>query len=136
MLATAALGLLFILSAAALVGALLMSRQRRLDMDRRVKLVSATSVSGMERADAWLQARTKRADEHLRSFFTFGSGATWGMTSGVTRILLMAFAAAAIAWAATALGLGLPNWLAALITLAAAYVLPRLLLRRQQISAE
>jgi tight adherence protein B len=137
MLVTATLGLLFIVSASALVGALLISRQSRLDMDRRVKLVATTSVSQLDRADTWLQAaRTKRTDERLRSFFTFGSGRTWGMTSGVTRILLTMFAAAAIAWAATALGLGVPQWLAALIALAAAYVVPRVLLRRQQANAE
>jgi tight adherence protein B len=134
--AVAMMVVLFLVSGGALAGALLMSRRRRLEGERRVQLVAAPPLSRMDRADVWLQANAKPADERVRRFFTFGAGPTWGMTSGIARLLLLTFGAAAITWVAAVSGLGLPLWLAAPIALAAAYGLPRLTLMRQQKGAE
>lgn len=133
---TAVLGLL-LLSGGALSGALLISRRQRLDMERRVRLVAAPLDSRANDAvGLWLKARSKRLDVRLQRVFAAGVERIWGMKAGTTGLLTVAAAGAGFAWLLVGVLFGLPSWLALPAAAAAAFILPRLLLLRQQKKTE
>lgn len=127
---------LFLASGGALAAALTMSRRRRLDMERRVNLAAAAQHREAGASDGWLEERKPHLDVRLRRIFTFGRGRIWGMKSGALRLLLLAAGAAAATWALTHLVFGWPFWLVTPLALTAAYMLPRVILLRQQAQAD
>jgi tight adherence protein B len=136
MLYVALMVLLFLCSGGALVAALIMSRRRRLDLERRVDLASAAPEMQGRAIDVWLKARAPEFDTQLRRAFTFGGGQIWGMTSGAVRLLTLAAGAGGVTWLLSYVAFDWPAWLAAPVTLAAAFMLPRITLQRQQKQAE
>lgn len=128
--------LLFLCSGGALIAALMISRRRRLDLARRVNLASATPELRSGTIDVWLQERTPKFDVQLRRAFSIGGSRVWGMKSGAVRLLVTAGGAGAVTSLLTYAAFGWPAWLAAPVTLAAAFMLPRVILLRQQKAAE
>lgn len=127
---------LFILSGGTLFVALILSRRARLERERRVKLASAAPELQAATIDAWLKTRTPSFDHQIRRAFSVGSGPTWGMKSSAAQLLTMAFGAGAVTSVLTFGAFGWPAWLAALLTVAAIFMLPRITLQRQQKKAE
>jgi hypothetical protein len=121
-----------LLSAAAMLGALLLTRQDRLERERRIALVAKPLVAPTAAIGAWLKGRSDRLDVRLQRFLTGGTVSTWGMRLGTTTLILLAIVGSVAAWALTNTLFGIPFWLAAPAAAAAGYGLPRTLLLRQQ----
>ena len=135
MLAVIAVCLLFAMSGGALVWALALSRRTRLEVENRVMLVAAAQPGGRE-PELWRKARAGAFDPLVRKVFTFGHARIWGMTSSGLAILAWAAGAGAIVFILLSLLLGTGLVVALPLALASAYVVPRVLLRRQQTAAE
>lgn len=137
LMVAAAMLALFVLSGGALIGALMLSRRARLEMESRVRLVAAASEIRLgETVDFWLQARSKRFDEKLRRLFTLGRARTWGMKTTGVGLSGMVLLIAATTWLLTRLALGLPILFAVPLTALVAFLIPRAILLRQQKQAE
>ena len=80
-----------------------------------------------ERTPAWVEDLSAR----LRPVLV-GSGPTWGVRSSTMRLFIYASAAALTAIILFRLALHLPLWLWAPITLAAFFMLPRIIVRQEQ----
>jgi tight adherence protein B len=126
--------LLLLFGAAALIGAYMAARRRQEEVDRRVELV--VSVNPATAHDSWLSSQSKKLDQAMRSIFAAGAPRSWGMKSGALKLILVAAVAALAAWLLTHVALGMPFWIAAPLTAASGYLLPRLLLRREQAQTE
>lgn len=127
---------IFLVSGATLAGALWLTRQERLDRERRLALVAKPLAGRPEPVGIWLKARAGRFDVRLQRLFVGRATATWGMRLGATSLLLLAAVGAAAGWALTNTLFGGPVWLAAPAAVAGAYGLPRMMLRRQQGKAD
>jgi tight adherence protein B len=136
MLYVALMVVLFLCSGAALVAALMMSRRRRLDMERRVNLASAVPEMRGRAIDVWLEERAPKIEIQLRRAFSIGGGRIWGMTSGTVRLLTLAAGAGGVTLLLSYVAFDWPAWLAVPVALAAAFMLPRITLQRQQKQAE
>jgi tight adherence protein B len=133
---TAALGLL-LLSGGALIGALLMIRRERLEMENRVKLVAAApNTRTTEAVGLWLKAGSSHFNVRLQRVFAAGVEHTWGMKAGPIGLVIVALMAAIAAWALVRVAIGLSAWLAGPAAACAAFFFPRVLLLRQQKKAE
>ena len=90
---------ILLFSAAILTTALLMSREMRLLIQRRVSLVGQI-YRPLRRAVGVVQSARSPANEltdRLRRFFTFGLVSDWGMRSTGPTLLLLAASSGAIA---------------------------------------
>lgn len=131
--AVAAALFLLLLSGIALGGALLLSRRSRLEMEHRVLLVAvASEAPPPNTAGMWLKARSGTFDARMRRVFAVGSSHTWGMTAGALVLAMAAIVAGSATWFVMHILLGLSFWYAAPATLLAAFMVPRVILRRQQ----
>ncbi|MCK9915526.1 type II secretion system F family protein [Microbacteriaceae bacterium K1510] len=127
--------MLFFVSGGALIGALVISRRKRLTLEHRVTLAAATAGTAPTRRDLLLQTRTPQFDARLRRVFV-GNRPIWGMKTGGLALLVMAAVAAAIVLLITYAGFHWPLWLVIPLALAAAFALPRVVLLRQQKAAD
>jgi len=125
-----------LLSGATLIGALLLTRQARLEREHRISLVAKPLVTSSAAVGNWLKARSERLDARVQRLFVGGRRSTWGMTLGTGSLALTALVGAAGGWALTNTLFGVPAWFAAPVAAAAAFALPRVLLRRQQRKAD
>lgn len=132
----AAILAVLLLSGAALLGALLLTRQDRLGRERRVTLVARPIVARGDAIGQWLKNSSGRLDVKVQRVFTGANRSTWGMTLGTTTIVVTALASAAAGFVLINTLLGLPIWLAAPVALITGYGLPRTLLLRQQRKAD
>jgi tight adherence protein B len=136
MLTFAALALVLVLvGAAALTAALMLSRKTRLEMEQRVNLVTGARGMPMEAAGAdggLLKAGTKKFDEQVRRIFTVGIKRTWAMRAGTLTLLLAAVTSAGGVWVLTHQFFKLSPPLSALVCLSASFLVPRLILSREQ----
>jgi tight adherence protein B len=123
---------LLLLSSGALVGALMLSRRARLEREQRVALVAAPEVQPVDALGAWLRRRSSRLDVHTQRFFAAGAATVWGMQLGALPLIVIALAAAVVAWALTRVVFGLPLWLTLPLVLSFAFLVPRLILLRQK----
>ena len=123
---------LFLLSAGALVGALLLSRRVRLEREQRVALVALPVTWAPDVDGIWLKAQSGAFDLKLRRAFAVGAGNIWGMKSGAPVLIGIAIAGAAAAWSVTRIVFGLPLWFSLPVSAFFAFYIPRLLLLRQQ----
>lgn len=122
--------LLLLLGAATLIGAYMATRRQLEEIDRRVDLVAATKPSIT--AGNWLVTRSKKLDLAMRTIFAAGTARTWGMSSGALKLIVAAAIAAGAVWLLTGTALGMSFWFAAPLTAVSGYMLPRLLLLREQ----
>lgn len=123
---------LLLLSGGALTGALLLSRRARLDREERIALVAPPEAHAGDALGGWLKGHSRGLDARLRRFFAAGSATIWGMELGAPALIVLAAAAAALAWAVTRAVFGVPLWLAVPIVAGMGYLVPRVLLLRQQ----
>lgn len=127
--------LIFVVSGGTLFAALVVSRRERLALDRRVKLAASSTGTTMVRMDLLRQARTQRFDARLRRAFA-GNRPIWGMTTSGLSLLAMAAVAAAVVLLVTYVVFHWPLWLITPLAAAAAFMLPRAVLLRQQRAAD
>ncbi len=129
---------LLLAGAAVLTAALVMSRRARMEMEKRVNLVAGERQTPETAAalGELLKARTKKLDELTRRIFTVGIKHSWAMRSGSLKLLLTAAASAGGMWLLTHELLGFSLLLAAAVSAAASFLVPRLLLSREQKQTE
>lgn len=128
---------LFLLAAAALIGARAVGRGTRLEIERRVNLV-ARPIAGIadDTVRDRLTALWKTFDAEARAIFSVGTAHSWGMRSGALRLASVATASAVAVFFLVRHTAGLSGWLAALLTAATAFLVPRALLLMEQRQAE
>jgi tight adherence protein B len=135
MLSFAVLALVLLLfGALILTVALMMSRKRRLEMERRVNLVAGireTRVTA-ETLGGLLKVRSKKFDLQVRRIFTIGIKRTWAMQINSLTLLLVAALSAGGMWILTYHFFGLSLLLSIAVSLFASFIVPRFLLSRQQ----
>lgn len=127
--------IIFVVSGGALIAALMISRRGRLALERRIKLAAMATGTTPARADLLRQTRTPRFDTRLRRAFV-GNRPIWGMKTSGLSLLAMASVTAAVVFLVTYFGFHWPLWLVTPLALAAAFVLPRVILLRQQKQAD
>ena len=134
MLLLAALG--FVLAGAGLLMAALAARkQARLEREQRTRLIAHATSAPVRKTDPFgglLKARASPFDARLRAIFTVGIKRTWAMKSGSLTLLLAAGASVGWAWTLAFQFLGSPPLLAAIVCLAAGFLVPRFVLAREQ----
>jgi len=130
-----AMVLLFVVSGAALLAALILSRRERLELERRVGLAAAATGAAPQRMDLLRAARSPRFDTRMRRAFV-GSRPIWGMKASGARLLIMAAIAGGVVLLIAYAGFHWPLWLVVPLVLVAAFVLPRVILLRQQKQAD
>jgi Flp pilus assembly protein TadB len=131
-LAVAVTLVLFLLSGVALAGALILSRRRRIDLDRRVMLVVPSAIRAGEMGALAQREGARDWDERLRRLFTFGLVRTWGMTTGAKGLLIICGIAAAAGWLLVHVALGFSAFVALPLTAIVAIAIPRAVIVRQQ----
>lgn len=125
-----------LLSAAALAGALMVTRQNRVALQQRANLVAASmrrqvQDDGTAVPSDWHQFMLI-TDERLRHWFTIGIHYHWGMKSRATALLPIAGLAAAASWVVADWIVGLPGWVDVPLAAGAFVVAPRFVLVREQ----
>jgi len=125
--------ILFLLCAAGLAGAYLSSRGRRLEMERRLSLAHKTQNKSQPEpnASAW-EGAAGELGGHVKSFFTFGAGYSWGMHASPAMLIVAALLSGGAVWLISALGFGLPAWVGVAASAGGAILGPRIVLQRQQ----
>lgn len=126
--------LLLLFGAAALIGAYMTSRRRQEQVDRRVGLVAF--VRPVRTPGGWLMGQSEKFDQAIRAIFAAGAPRSWGMNASALKLVVVAAVAALAAWLLMHVALGAPFWIAAPLTAASGYLVPRLLLRREQAQTE
>jgi len=126
--------LLLFFGAVVLIWAYLASRRHHETFDRRVGLVTPTKAEAS--AGERLRGRSEMLGRGLRSFFAAGTARTWGMTIGGLKLVMAAAIAAAAVWLLAHVALAMPIVVAAPLAAAAGYMVPRILIRREQAQAE
>jgi tight adherence protein B len=127
---------LFALSGGALVLALMLTRRRRIEIERRLRVAAGAPTADPGRSDLWQRSRGQTWDSRVRRAFTLGHAYSWGMTSGGAGLMTAAAGSGAVAMFVADALLIWPTWISGLIAIAAAYLLPRTILLRQQRKAE
>lgn len=131
-----AVPLLTLVGTTALASAFVATRKARRELEQRINLASNIQPSTPDSASPSASvALAQKLDEGLKMLFTFGAGYSWGMKASSPLLAAMALISAVLAWfAASRLGLG--AGLSVPVCLAASFLGPRLILTRQQQSAE
>jgi tight adherence protein B len=129
---------LLLMGAAVLTAALVMSRRARLEMERRVNIVAGERQTPETAAalGELLKARTKALDALVRRMFTVGIKYSWAMRSRALKLLLIAGISAGGMWLLTYHLFGVSPLLAAAVSAAASFLVPRFLLSREQKQTE
>ncbi len=128
---------LLLLSGGALFGALLVSRRERLQMERRVKLVTSTPEPvTTRRVGIKRKGLLNRYDMALQRAFIAGVGRVWGLKSRAPTLVMVAIMGSIVGWVLAHVVLRLSFWLAIPIIVFAAFLLPRLLLLHEQKKTE
>jgi tight adherence protein B len=128
---------LVVAGSAALVGAVMMGRAAQKVLTQRLSLVAATP-----RAAALLDSKRAKQSAMLalnvrvRRVFTVGSRYRWGMHATMLTLMPGALVSATVAWLVARSFLGMAIWIAAAASAAALFMVPRMLLRRQQSKSE
>jgi tight adherence protein B len=128
---------LLLLSGSALIGAVLVSRRSRMELEHRVKLIAAapeprtTDAVGMS-----LKTRLGRFDARLQRVFAAGVDHVWAMKASAPSLILISIAAGIAAWVVLRDALTLSFWIAGPAAAFSAFIVPRLVLLRQQRKTE
>jgi tight adherence protein B len=123
---------LLLLSGGALIGALMLSRRARLEREQRVALVAPPEAHPADALGEWLKGRSNRLDVHVQRFFAAGAETVWGMELGALPLIVIALASAAVAWVLVRIVFEFPLFIALPAAMAFGYLVPRVLLLRQQ----
>ena len=117
-----------------LTAALMMSRGRRLEMERRLNLVAGIreTLVTAETLGGLLKVRSKEFDVKVRRIFTIGIKRTWAMQINSLTLLLVAALSAGGVWILTYHFFDLSLLLSTAVSLFASFIVPRFLLSRQQ----
>ena len=126
--------ILLIAGGAAWFAALLVTRKARLDLERRISLVSgaAQTKAPGELARVPLHKSLLAAGARIRRLFTLGAARRWGMHANCVLLFVIAGAAGIAAWLLTHTGLQFSYWISLPATFGAFMLAPRALLNRQQ----
>jgi len=127
--------LLLLSGGAVLASALVISRRERLNLEHHVNLVAGQPRSGTQASSALL-VRSAWIDEAVRRAFCIGVRYRWGMRTRGVVLLGIAATSVGITWLLVYQLLGHATWLAAPLGALAFFMVPRLLLLRQQRRAE
>jgi tight adherence protein B len=127
------LGLL-VVGGAAWFAALVVTRRARLNLERRVNLVSRTQQleAPADPARAPLSKSLLATGVWIRRIFTVGSARRWGMRTNGLVLIAVASAAGIAAWLLMHTGLKFAGWISILVAVGAFVFAPHALLRRQQ----
>lgn len=121
-----------------IASAFIVTPNRANEMERRIGLVAAPAAG--RSSDALIGSLEKNEgpllDRRVRQVFAVGTAYHWGMRSGAARLLVISAAAGFGATLFMLRAVSLPLWVAALVGLVAAFLVPRSLLKRQQRRAE
>lgn len=129
--------LFLLLSGGLLAGALKLSRTARLAVEHRVDLVAGPLLSMDKPVPSSKQpVKLTWIDEATRRLFCIGLPYRWGMRSGGLKMLGIGIVSAAVAWLLGYRVLGSSIWLAGLLAVPAFFLIPRLILKREQAGAE
>lgn len=130
--------LVFLTGGLVMVAAIVMRPRARKDLERRLSAVSGAAPAKVKDADAGtrVKVRDTKLDVQMRRLFAARCEYTWGMQSGAVKLLLAAGFAGIAIWVFTSRFIGASWWVVVPATLAAAFLLPRALLRREQARAE
>ncbi len=129
--------LVFPLGAAALYSALMMSRNARLAIEKRVSLATKLSRQpGPAPAPGAKTAAAERSAEKLRRIFTLGLAQTWGMRASAFTVILIACLSGSAVWMIATFALHLATLTAVAVAAAGFLFAPRFILLRQQTKTE
>lgn len=129
---------LLLIGTAAIAVALMMTRKAQSGVAQRVDLVVGPN-GGKAIADTSLtrlSQRTRNANAFVLSIFAVGMRRRWGVESGAIWLLLVSGVSAATLWIVMNIVLGTSAWIALLPAVVAAFMVPRLLIQREQSRAE
>lgn len=122
------------------LAALLASRQQRAvagALDARVeRAVGARAPGRGDERSADRENWQGTLDARLRGLFSYGLDRMWGVTASGGGLLVAGSAAGTLGWLAVRLASAAPPAVAAIVGMAGFYLLPRLIVRRQQKKAE
>jgi tight adherence protein B len=129
---------LLVVSALTWFGALIAVRTARLELARRVTLATMARSAELRpaRGRLPLTSWSASANAMLRNLFAFRVARRWGIRLGGFSLLGVAIAAAGAAWFVAGRGLHFSLWIAAPLALAAFFLAPHALLRREQNGVE
>jgi tight adherence protein B len=127
---------LLTLGGAAIGIALLAGRRSQQERERRIALVAAPGVRPVDAVGLWLKARSKRFDVRMQRVFAVGTNAIWGMKIGAVGLIGLALIGASVGWVLSRLVVGMPALFALPIAAFCGFLLPRLILLRQQRKAD
>lgn len=126
---------LLAIAGASLWASLLAARQMRIARERRISLLSRARPSEALRGPNW-RFRLGAFDARARRVFAFRMPAQWGMTSGAVRLVASGAAAGGLAAFVFGRWLGMSSAAALPAAALCFMVVPRLMLRREQLMAE
>ncbi len=125
---------LIIVSGAALLAALIVTRKQRHELEHRVNLVSGT-VESEESGNIekeFLRTLLAQAEAQTCRLFKIGISRQWGMQANGLTLIAIAVAASIASWLLTHTALRLADWIAILAAVGGFFFVPRMLLQRQQ----
>ena len=125
---------LLLIGGAAWFAALVVTRRARLDLERRVDLVSgaAPTTGRGEVPKAPLNQSLLAMGMQIRRLFTLGTARRWGMRANGPMLVMIALVCGTAAWLLTHTALQFSAWISVPAAVGAFMLAPRALLRRQQ----
>jgi tight adherence protein B len=131
-----AVPLLTLAGVTVLVTAYVMLRKKRREFEHRINLTANIQQNTAPSAPpSSIETLAGRLERGVKMLFTFGAGYSWGMKASPALLVAAALICFGLAWFATS-RLGLRAWMAAPVCLALSFAGPRIVLTRQQRSAE
>jgi tight adherence protein B len=118
------------------IAALVAAGGRKAELARRLSLVAGKPGEKVTPVLERLAIQGGEIDDRLRKLFTVGMSHTWGMKAGSLALCAVAAGAATVAWGVSFRIFGLSLPLALATAGAVAFLLPRMILVRQQKRAE
>jgi tight adherence protein B len=128
--------LLLAASGTALGAALMITRTARVDFERHLGLVAQHAKGEARAPTRGLQVAFDWMTERLRRFFAIGAARTWGMRTPSGVLALTGAGCALLVWILLRLSLAWPLWLVVPLALLGFFIVPRLLLIREQRRAD
>ena len=122
-----------------LTAGLMLRRRARADMESRLKFVADVKRTPDLPSDplkGLLKVQTKEIDRQARRIFAVGIERTWGMRTGTLTLALTAAVSAIAVWILAHNLFRVSTVVASALSLAAAFLVPRFVLSREQKRAE
>lgn len=130
-------GILFILvGGLALLGVVLASQASERTLAGRVELARGGPVQKMEAADPEAPSALERGLGSVQSMFMFRMRRQWGVTTRPLFLLFVGFGGAIIVWVVLSFATHVASYVALLCSVAAFFLVPRLIIMREQRRAD